>query len=57
MSGIFSRQVAIVTGAAQGLGRAIAEMLSKHGASVVLFDMDQSKGEEAAKQLGETAKF
>lgn len=47
---IFSVQgkVAFITGAAQGLGRAMAEALAENGASVALFDRD-------AKRLGETA--
>ncbi len=57
MSGIFSDQVAIVTGGAQGLGKSIAEMLINNGASVLLFDMDQAKGDETAQLLGKTAKF
>ncbi len=56
MSGIFAGQVAIVTGGAQGLGRAIAEMLCENGASVLLFDMDQAQGEATAKSLGKSNK-
>ena len=57
MSGVFANQVAVVTGAAQGLGQAIAEMLCSNGASVVLFDMDKDKGEAVAQSLGKQAKF
>lgn len=57
MAGVFSGQVAVVTGAAQGLGRAITEMLLRNGARVLLFDVDQGKGEEAVKLLGKEAKF
>ena len=36
-------KVAIVTGAAQGIGRAIAEALAKAGADIVIADLDPSR--------------
>jgi len=53
-------KVAIVTGAAQGLGRAAAELLARDGASVVLTDIDEDGGYEAVKAItaaGGNAKF
>lgn len=44
-------QIAVVTGAAQGLGRAIAERLASDGASVVLADLQLEKAEAEAEQL------
>lgn len=41
-------KVAIVTGAAQGIGRAIAETLARHGADIVVADMDPGRAEETA---------
>ena len=38
--GVLDGKVAIVTGSARGIGRATAEMLSEHGASVVINDLD-----------------
>ena len=35
-------KVAIVTGAAQGIGRAIAETLAQAGADIVVADLDPS---------------
>lgn len=35
-------KVAVVTGAASGLGRGIAEVLARHGASVVILDRDDA---------------
>jgi len=36
----FANQVAVVTGAARGLGLAIATLLAKRGAMVVMVDRD-----------------
>ena len=48
---------AIVTGGASGLGRATARALVEGGASVVLVDLPGPRGEEAAAELGERARF
>lgn len=45
-------QVALVTGAAQGIGRAIADTLARNGARVVYTDLDSSRTDEAAKAAG-----
>jgi gluconate 5-dehydrogenase len=48
-----SDQVAIVTGATKGLGRAIAEGLAQAGASVVVASRDQGRCDEAAAEIAE----
>jgi NAD(P)-dependent dehydrogenase (short-subunit alcohol dehydrogenase family) len=42
---------AVVTGGAQGIGRAIAERLIASGASISLWDADERLGETAAREL------
>jgi len=44
-------RIAIVTGAASGIGRAVAEALAEAGAHVFLGDIDQAKGEQAADDI------
>ncbi len=47
-----TERVAIVTGAASGLGRAIAERLAGDGCRVVVVDLNEEQGGALAKQLG-----
>jgi NAD(P)-dependent dehydrogenase (short-subunit alcohol dehydrogenase family) len=49
----FQDRVAIVTGAAQGIGRGIAERLSHEGAQVVVADIDRQRGQQTADTLAE----
>lgn len=48
---------AIVTGAASGLGYAVAEHIVARGGRVALFDVERDRGERAAQVLGERALF
>jgi rhamnulose-1-phosphate aldolase len=45
-------RVALVTGAASGIGRAIAQRLAADGACVVIADLDLTKAQEAAAEIG-----
>jgi len=46
-----ARRVAVVTGAAGGIGRAIAERLAREGAHVVLVDIDIPGAKEVEREL------
>ena len=49
--GRFDDKVAIVTGAAGGIGEAYARALAAEGANVVVADLDQEKGEDTAASI------
>jgi hypothetical protein len=56
--GVLDDKVAIVTGSARGIGRATAEVLSQHGAKVLINDLDGDAAEQTASEIGgETAVF
>jgi NAD(P)-dependent dehydrogenase (short-subunit alcohol dehydrogenase family) len=44
-------KVAIVTGAASGIGAATAQLLAEHGATVVVADIDEQRAEEHAATI------
>lgn len=48
-------RVAIVTGGAQGIGRAVAERLAASGAKVAIWDLDGKLAQEAAAAIGPAA--
>ena len=45
-------KVVIITGGISGIGKASAELFNKEGAKLVLVDLDENKGNEAAKEIG-----
>ena len=55
--GRVSGKVAIVTGAASGMGKADAETLAREGAKVVVTDMNEEDGRAVAEGIGDNAIF
>jgi rhamnulose-1-phosphate aldolase/alcohol dehydrogenase len=47
-------RIALVTGAASGIGKAVATRLAREGACVVIADLDLAKAQAAAAELGST---
>ena len=50
-------KIALVTGAARGIGAAIVRMFAAEGAIVWLTDIDVDTGEALAKELGDNVRF
>lgn len=50
-TGRVAGKVALVTGAASGMGRATAELLAREGASVAVTDLDEGLGKETAEAI------
>ncbi len=60
MSGQLEGRIAIVTGAARGIGRAIAGRFAREGAAVVIDDIDDKSGQAAVAELsaaGHTVRY
>ena len=50
-------EVAIVTGGARGIGKAVVEVFVAHGARVVFCDLDPDLGTSVEQEVGDRAKF
>ena len=51
MTGMLQDKVALITGAAVGIGRATAQLFARQGARVVLADINGAGGEAAAEGI------
>jgi NAD(P)-dependent dehydrogenase (short-subunit alcohol dehydrogenase family) len=51
------KRVAIITGAAKGIGKAISERMVKENYVTILVDVDNENGITLAKKLGDSAKY
>lgn len=50
-------RVALVTGGADGIGAGVCRRLHAEGASVAVIDIDETRGEDVARSLGERSVF
>ena len=51
MTDAYKNKIAIVTGGASGMGRALALDLSRRGARVVIADIDTSSAEKVVREI------
>lgn len=52
-----NNKIVIITGAAKGIGKAIAKRMVLEGYSTILVDVEKNNGESIALELGESANF
>jgi len=51
MTGVLQDRIAVITGAGQGIGRAIAERYAAEGAKVAVTDIDGARAQEVADAI------
>ncbi|MBI1746692.1 MAG: SDR family oxidoreductase [Acidobacteria bacterium] len=54
VAGLLEGQVAIVTGSGRGIGRAVVNLFARHGASVVVNDLEHGVAEDAVAEIRNT---
>ncbi len=57
MSSRLEGKTALITGASQGIGQAIATLYAQNGATVILSDIQDAKGEGIAQEIGANASY
>ncbi len=50
-------KIALITGAARGIGQAVAELFAKEGAIVIVSDINDELGEKVASELNPKATY
>lgn len=50
-------KIALITGAAKGIGEAVSRVFAAEGARVILSDIDEANGKSVAESIGENAEF
>lgn len=50
---LLNNKIAIITGAAKGIGAQCAKTFAKNGATVIIVDLDEKQGKETAKNISE----
>jgi len=55
MTELLSGRRVVITGAGQGIGRAIGTVLAQYGAQVALLDLDGDRAQQAAATIGDAA--
>ena len=55
MGGLLDNQTSLITGGAQGIGLAIAQVFAEQGANVVIVDTDETRAQQAAQSLTTSA--
>lgn len=57
MKGRLENKIFLITGAARGIGKAIAELFCSEGATVIVTDLLDEEGKELSKELGNPSEY
>src|SRR3954453_11648478 len=57
MTSRFTGKVAVVTGGASGIGEATVQRFVEEGGRAVIADVDEERGRQLAKELGDATRF
>ena len=57
MKGKLENKIVLITGSARGIGKAIAELFSSEGATIIVTDILDEEGEKLSKEIGEQSEY